>query len=1562
MCTKNMELNHIIKELQTCTEDTIIFRKLINFASSCKESWDDEYIKQWQPVLVHIIEIFIPNTEIRRERTLLASHTFFVLLSMQPTSVLLKDTFTNFLTFKCNEVYVFDKKYGINEPELFKLICAHGYLQANRKEMYSNDICLLIFDLIFEHCVRYTKHSYFAYKILYMWLQRTMNTNLWSTCSADLHIEQQLEKIIFSNWHNAINEINKQNSALIFNMYLKIMDKKYSGYLEYLFKHCVDTISWQNELKYDILAEICEVWDKIEVMTSRDFLLSLCTSLTKYYLRSAGTKVYLAIVKKLSENEWEKAFGDIINYLFHHWESVENENYDALQLLWKHWLKPVVKKYRNILPYLWELTRDIKTHFIRSHLQKIACEMHIVLPQQASVECYIYRSNKIVRLNGFAINCYEAINIYNENKDRFFTIRNFLWHNANSTTVYMRDRIVKYFKVFYANVLKMCDSRTDCIHDVYYITYWLHEFLLDCFELGSCYQRNILGINLYEAILSFTDGHVINKSNNMENTLIEKHLKTTDNWKFTNKRSLIVLITLALNSTLDVKRIAISVILKYFDKNILSDMDKRALFGMVLNSNTWNRDDTESGATLMLILANWLPPIDNVLVVDEHGRDIDYNNSKYSNYLLIKATKQLTDMKRNIHLTVLYQHHPFYGLMAALLNITFRNGPESSCLTLQFVEKTLDLLEDAVDFVLAKLYLGSKNNENYSSSFAKTGLAINTMIENSKLDDNDFILKVTGLKIYNIWKCLKISCEIASEIGALMYTDETVRRSINIIVTVLLRCRHKGAVDAAGTAIGHLMRCLCKESKYSDLPKEHILCILEHHSKLYLKSITRVDVLSIMFHRIVLSDNRKDRPLLHFAVKRLLNILDNTCDDIFKCTKAQPNSPSARYLHFLRALVSDKEMHAQLIPYIERISLTCFRYMQCEVWNIKNASLQLFGSIVPRLVGQNSGDKLEFGNRYSTNHFVTHYPVLADYIMEELQRFLSMCKERPTALYPHSSIVHILILLSQFSSSACNLIDYSSQNYVLQVKYLLHMFFKSPILHVRLLAAKAYAGLTDFLQIELTFEKLKRTISSCRNINLIHGYLLAMKFLKEKFSVEMENMNLRSDVKQYKKLRLRDISEIWNNNPQKCYILEKLFLQLQETFTDELYHFNVNVSLLSSEKTKPGFFQFINHSTKLYADYINRTNNIDIVIVQTILDSSCIDQSISFINHVSPSVPVMRIVLKNLMLNKHNELLLSRMTNYVLKTLKHCPLSDIKEISFAEIVNLSNGPVPLPEMLKDVLVIIFYDNMEMIFPLLFHYVVFYSMHPDEHFRRLAAEYMHLSVRRFTEFTKKCKLIILHGCLILLKDEIPEIGETIAKSLRIYVLPTISTKYDMLEHGEYIYQKLLFEVMAERLNFSKEKDMNLLFMKLFTMSIEKNFGTECLMANLNDDDLLYRYNYYREESKFLNLCFYYMKRRHNRDKYPTKDDTTECNNENDLHIVNQIEKIHQFEQMCYSDVTTTVSYRHCTAHLLIKQRLVTSEYSNDSDSDESEAERNLSQIVNQLENQLTHLISRVLACE
>ncbi|XP_076662007.1 uncharacterized protein LOC143365583 [Halictus rubicundus] len=1532
-----MEPSRLIKELQLCTDDIIIFRKLINHASSHKQLWNDENLKQWQPVLRYIIQIFIPNTEIRRERTLIASHTFFALLSMDPTSAFLNYTLQNFLNSSSNELYFLNEKYDTIESELFKLISAYGYLQVNCKEIYTNDVCALVFDVTYKHCLKYTKHSYFAYKVLQLWLHRTMSTHFWDTCKSITEI--RLEVIIFSNWCNAINEISKQNTVSIFNMYLRIWEKKYDGYLNYIFKHCVDRISWQNEIKYDILAEICEVWDNLEAMTSSEFLLPLSTSLTKYNLRSAGTKVYIAIVKKLSDDEWKKAFGCTIHYLFHHWERTEGANYNALQLLCKHWLEPIVKRYKNILIYLWNIAGDINGYFIRSYLQRLASEMSIDLVQEPNIECYINHNKEIVRLNGFAINCYRVSNLYDKNRDRFLTVRNFLWHNANSASVYMRDGIVKYFKIFYANVLKMGDSKSDCINDLYYITHWLHEFLLDCFEIGSCYQRKILGLNLYKAMLSFTTASALNKSSGIENTsctlLLKKYLVETGNWKFTSKTSLFHLLRLVLDCALDIKQLSTSIILEYFDKDVLINAEKQVLYRVAsAHCSSYKFYEIESGAALFTIIANWLP----LDVLDGYINSSNY--STYSEFLLNEAASQLTQMKEDV-LKAIVQNKPFYGVLTALLNIAFQNGPEHDRLTLEFVERILSMLKDATNFFLSVLSPKSKNTEN-SSSFAEMGLAIDTVIKNSEIDNTDFdelsLTPAHQVLISCIWMSLKVSCEIASEIGILMYSDETVKCSADIIVTVLLRCRHKGVVEAAGAAIGRLTRCLCNQVKYYNFTKMHVLHILEDDAMQSLNITRRGAGLSIMFHRIVVSDNRRDRPLLHFAVQKLLQLLDNFSDASSMNIESQHDSPWARRLHFLRALVADKEIHAQLTLYMERITLTCFRFLGSEVWTIRNASLQLFGAIVPRMVGQSYGETVDFGTGYPINHFITHYPVLAEYVMVELCKFSDAFTDFSTELYLHSNMVHILILLSKFTNGNCELIDYSSMGYVARIKNCLRKLFKNPVWYVRLLVAKAYAALTAFSSIEFEITEFKQLVALSKNANLIHGYLLSIKYLKEKFSVEVEHLSMKSDVVQctnsHEKCtelsRFQEILQNWDNIPEEksdiCYVLETLRLQLATSISDQMndtdiFLFDRNISVFSSERTKPGFFQFIGYSTKLYADYIRGTNNIDTVTLYKMLSSHSVDQCSSFLHNVGNCMPVLNIVLKCLLLNEHdhNELRVNTMLNYALNILQKLSLQDINNLDVRKSVkNLSLQREESTRnfklwRLKTVLILMYSESNAIINEILSRTLKL-CIHEEEYKRQTAVEFIQFSMRRFAELTNENKLTILCCCLILLKDEISEIRESIVESLRTQVLHEIA-------HDECMYQSLLDEVMFDRLKLVTDKSTILFFVKLFAQNI-KNFDVDTAIENpfYHDNNPIYR-----EESKFLNLCFYYIRR----NKYSSDKCSTEntANYSNETDVLNKIETKYRLQQKCCLDFTNldVVLNTKYVDYLLKKQKIVIQEY-------------------------------------
>jgi len=92
--------------------------------------------------------------------------------------------------------------------------------------------------------------------------------------------------------------------------------------------------------------------------------------------------------------------------------------------------------------------------------------------------------------------------------------------------------------------------------------------------------------------------------------------------------------------------------------------------------------------------------------------DNEYNNilvySSYSEFLLNEAKCQLAQMKSDI-LKAIVRNKPFYGVLTALLAVSFRDGPENWILTPQFTEKILSLLKDAVDFFLSTFSTKTSN-------------------------------------------------------------------------------------------------------------------------------------------------------------------------------------------------------------------------------------------------------------------------------------------------------------------------------------------------------------------------------------------------------------------------------------------------------------------------------------------------------------------------------------------------------------------------------------------------------------------------------------------------------------------------------------------------------------------------------------------------------------------------------------------------------------------------------------------------------------------------------------
>lgn len=256
------------------------------------------------------------NKEIGNKAVLLASHACVSLQKVLYPPIEFRSNLEKYLTLKNDQVTDQNTVQELYDVELFKLLISNGFLQLRDRSNDFNDIYEMIFQTIYPHCMQYTSYTYFAFKILQMWMERTSNGSFWTNNT--LVIEEKLEAIIFSNWDNSIC---KTNIVVIFAAYLKIMNEKYQDYIIFLFHTCVEKISWCHVTKYLILSEICRVLDDIKLLTESNFITNLFNSLTISYLCSYSTKVYSNICNKLSKELWISTFGEHLKNYIVTWEA-----------------------------------------------------------------------------------------------------------------------------------------------------------------------------------------------------------------------------------------------------------------------------------------------------------------------------------------------------------------------------------------------------------------------------------------------------------------------------------------------------------------------------------------------------------------------------------------------------------------------------------------------------------------------------------------------------------------------------------------------------------------------------------------------------------------------------------------------------------------------------------------------------------------------------------------------------------------------------------------------------------------------------------------------------------------------------------------------------------------------------------------------------------------------------------------------------------------------------------------------------------------------------------------
>ena len=156
----------------------------------------------------------------------------------------------------------------------------------------------------------------------------------------------------------------------------------------------------------------------------------------------------------------------------------------------------------------------------------------------------------------------------------------------------------------------------------------------------------------------------------------------------------------------------------------------------------------------------------------------------------------------------------------------------------------------------------------------------------------------------------------------------------------------------------------------------------------------------------------KNQKLLSFAVQRLLEIASMKVVD---GTESE-DSPVSHSIHILKCLVQDANIARDISPHITEIAAVCLYTFSSNSWSVRNAGLQLFGGMSPRIVGQKKmKDDSEGYNNVNVMEIEARFPGLIGLLVSKLTS--SFCSE--TCLL-EPSIVPILTLLARMESNSVN--------------------------------------------------------------------------------------------------------------------------------------------------------------------------------------------------------------------------------------------------------------------------------------------------------------------------------------------------------------------------------------------------------------------------------------------------------------------------------------------------------------------------------------------------------------
>ncbi|CAK1582803.1 unnamed protein product [Parnassius mnemosyne] len=1034
-------------------------------------------------------------------------------------------------------------------------------------EAVLEDILNSVFNLLIQMAYEYSHYTFITFKIIVL-LKKVCGTSLQDIVFTKQN-QLKLLNVVNHNWENPINGIRNLNRS-VFQTIISVMDV---DIYEEIFRE-INSFCW-NKAKYLMLSEIIEQYtDNVVILMKRFNLVDgLLHSLHKPGLVSAGADMYYSLLKKInSHEEWSELFlNSIIQIL-------NCTSQKAIENLNNYWCLTTLKKFPTlstlIINELQKCENLEKKMFGTLCLIRQSNKLNLIVKdwsQMTDIEqlviCGIEHCNPYIRMSAFDIVCVTHGNSWPSKKE-YTIVLNFLADNVNSDCTVLRLFMLNSFNSFLERLQAMFMNNRNMDQNVDNLVAFctkLQEFLITSLNLNGNYQRKITTIKIVLTIFNcFT---VIPKKRQKQmkqtNYTLIRLLTDGNNCVLFSEKVVENLIRLLSDPADDIRENVIHLLLHHYNK----ELKKLIIMNHIINTALLNIKskffyEINCGQSMFKLITNVLLKEHNLESVLFRNIDEIFNFA----YTMLKTEYKLNrDIMESIKEGK--QLHSNISVLCVIFEACLKDSYK-----LQIEKDTIWTLLEILESTSSQFVW--EKGITTSSDFSKMNDMVQHIIEKSGYTtiNNEDETKITGLQqiVLNcLWLNVKASCQLASLILKYHNSDMHLaicEKSLHVITKVLETSRHKGAIEAAGVALGEAIQNLTSlpsEYQLSELP---LSLLKQKLNELLLEannmaSVTRRGAgLSIMVHSIVSNDKKKNKPLFHYFVNTLLETCKVIQDDSIyfeniSNVNNEKDLPKAIYIHFLTRIVTDSSLTTEVMYYSAKLAELAFDNLTSSHWQIRNAALQLYGALIPKLIGQKkaSGSEDEVAATVACDEFRTHFPQLWRFILAQLKG-----DQKKDVLQSHSNFLPILNILGNLAIRYNFFNNFENEIDADGLLNSLVVLLGSPIFTVRRITANSIFNMYSFDNIFEILEKVKQV-----NENYLHGYLL----LLVKCYNHYKNTTYQSKL-DILKIKFRTIL----GSQMHSYLCRELL----ENICNETYNLVEILSEIKNHSNEPGKFQWAN--------------------------------------------------------------------------------------------------------------------------------------------------------------------------------------------------------------------------------------------------------------------------------------------------------------------------------------------------------------------------------------------------